>query len=189
MRTFASQADSMRGHSLGLVVFAATGDEGLDQTRQFLNDLPPLKCPVLVSVRNTSPDALDHLVDGDLIRNANDGARLSEASVWIVPGDRASMIRDGALHLTEPDIGHEDQEPPIGRLFFSLRAEYGSRVCLVVADADLVNSPFLPLLALRGARVLSPLEIAGDTLVEYAPMPVVVDHLANRAGVQLEVAS
>lgn len=187
MRTFTSHAETMRSHTLGVVLFAAAGEAGLEHVLEFVGCLPRLRCPVLVTARDVADDAFADLIDGRRVRRPGDDAPVNDAAIWILPSDRAVSVRDGRLCVA--DLPPNDPRPGalIGRLCYSIRSEYGSHAFIAVADEELAESPFLQLLANRGATVVSPVDIPGSTFVEHAPIPVVIDHLVARAGRHLQV--
>ena len=164
-------------NSTRAVLIAGAGPVGLAGASALLDDLPELRIPIMVSLRNTEIDCLRSRIDGTRTRWATDGARLEEASLWIAPTDRHTFVRDGRFELSGPESTSPAETPSLGKLYHSLRVEFGSRVFAVVIDETDPNSPTLRLLAQRGAQIVSPLECGPDDIARHWDPDRITDHL------------
>lgn len=161
------------------VLIAGAGTVGFVGATALLDQLPELRSPVIVSLRGIGTEQLSSRVDGVGTRWAAHGAALGDASRWIAPPDRHTFVRDGHFEVSDAGSTSPAETPSLGKLYHSLRVEFGSRVFAVVIDETDPNSPTLRLLAQRGARVVSPLECGPDDIAhQWAPQRI-ADHLTD----------
>jgi hypothetical protein len=172
-----------RATSIRVVLIAGAGPVGLNGAIALLDRLPELRSPVVVSLRDANVDRLEARIDGRRTRWATQGAVLDEASQWIAPPDRHTWIRDGRFELSGDESTAPAQTPSLGKLYHSLRIEFGSRVFAVVIDETEPNSPTLRLLAQRGARVVSPLECGPGDVAHHRSSTEIVAHLCEQLAV------
>lgn len=175
--------------SIRAVLIAGAGAVGLAGATELLDQLPTLRCPVIVSLRGVESgtpgpgrgdiDRLHARIDGLSTRWATHGAALDAATVWIAPADRHTYVRDGHFELSDSASTSPAETPSLGKLYHSLRVEFGSRVFAVVIDESEPNSPTLRLLAQRGARVVSPLDCGPDDIARHWSSRRIVDHLSD----------
>ena len=162
-----------------VVLIAGAGPVGLDGAAAILDQLPELRSPIIVSVRNAAIDQLGTRIDGVRTRWATHGSDLEEASLWIAPPDRHTFVRDGRFELSGAESTSPAETPSLGKLYHSLRVEFGSRVFAVVIDETESNSPTLRLLAQRGAQVVSPLVGRPDDIARHLAPERIIDHLGS----------
>ncbi|MEZ5246335.1 MAG: hypothetical protein R2707_14630 [Acidimicrobiales bacterium] len=165
--------------SIRVVLIAGAGPVGLTGAIALLDQLPELRCPVVVSVRGASIDHLQTHIDGVRSRWATHGALLDDAALWISPPNRHTYIRDGRFELSGDESTAPATMPSLGKLYHSLRVEFGSRVFAVVIDETEPNSPTLRLLAQRGARVVSPLECGPGDIAHHRSSQEIVTYLSE----------
>lgn len=172
--------------SIRAVLIAGAGAVGLAGATELLDRLPALRCPVIVSLRASNDVDIHSLhgrIDGRATRWVTHGATLDDASLWIAPVDRHTFIRDGRFELSDAGGTSPAATPSLGKLYHSLKVEFGSRVFAVVIDETEPNSPTLRLLAQRGARVVSPLECGPDDVARHWSPRRIADHLGETLGI------
>lgn len=161
------------------VLIAGAGRVGLDGATSLLDHLPELRIPIIVSLRDAEIDRLHNRIDGVRTRWATHGAPIDDASLWIAPTERHTLVRDGRFELSGPESTSPAETPSLGKLYHSMRVEYGSRVFAVVIDESSPNCPTLRLLAQRGARVVSPLECGPDDIARHWSSDQIAAHLVE----------
>lgn len=164
-----------------IVLIAGAHREGLDIAGRLLEELPALRCPTIVTVRNVDADLVRHRLDGLDFRPVEDGAELCDAPVWVAPTDRNTIVVDGRLRTDAPGHRVSGDLPSFGKLYHSVRVSFGSRVFAVVADAEHAGDACLRLLENRGACVVRPLELDPSTETDNWSIPAIVSHLRNLA--------
>jgi chemotaxis response regulator CheB len=173
-----------------IVVVAGAHREGLAIAGRLLDDLPVLRCPTIVSVRDIDEALLHGRLDGLDARPVFDGASLGDARIWIAPTDRNTLVLDGRLRTEDPGQRVSGDLPSLGKLYHSVRVSFGSRVFAVVADAEQAGGACLRLLEDRGACVVRPLELEPSADTDSWSIPAIVGHLRDVASDTLaEVAS
>lgn len=168
-----------------VVLLAGAGQVGLFGATALLDRLPTLRRPVIVSLRDTELDRLRVRIDGEQTRWVTHGAHIDDASLWIAPSDRHTCVRDGRFELSGAESTAPADTPSLGKLYHSLRVEFGSRVFAVVIDETDCDSPTLRLLAQRGSRVVSPLDCGPDDIARHWTHDEIVAHL----GAELALAT
>ena len=166
------------------VLIAGAGTVGLAGATALLDQLPALRSPIIVSLRDAGNEPLRARVDGVETRWAAHGAALGDASRWIAPPDRHTFVRNGRFELSDAGSTSPAETPSLGKLYHSLRVEFGSRVFAVVIDETDPNSPTLRLLAQRGARVVSPLECGPDDIARHWAPQRITDHLTDALAIR-----
>lgn len=161
------------------VLIAGAGQVGIDGATTLLDRLPELRRPIIVSLRNADIDHLRSRIDGVRTQWVTHGSAVDDASLWIAPPDRHTFVRKGRFELSGPESTSPATMPSLGKLYHSMRVEYGSRVFAVVIDENEPNRPTLRLLAQRGACVVSPLEAGPDDIAQHWSQDRIVDHLSD----------
>lgn len=161
------------------VLIAGAGSVGVAGAAALLDELPRLRRPIIVSLRDADLGRLHARIDGVETRWVTHGAVLDDASLWIAPSDRHSYVRNGRFELSGDESTSPADTPSLGKLYHSLRVEFGSRVFAVVIDESQPDSPTLRLLAQRGARVVSPLECGPDDIAQHWSRREIAEHLGS----------
>jgi len=169
--------------SIRAVLISGAGPVGLAGATALLEQLPELRSPIIVSLRDADLTRLHSRIGSTTTRWATDGASLDDASVWIAPSDRHTYVRDGRFELSGADSTSPADTPSLGKLYHSLRVEFGSRVFAVVIDETDRNSPSLRLLAGRGAQVVSPLDCGPDDIAQHWSTGRIATHLGDALAV------
>lgn len=162
------------------IMFAGVGLAGLEAAHRLLIDLPPSRSPVLISIRDVHPDAVRaraDLLDLGLARN---GDALESRSQWFIAPDRYCSVENGRFHIDRRSIPQHDS-PVSARLCESLRHEFGSRACIVVADPLLIDNVFTARFARRGGRVV-PILSADTGAIDDAACRRFVDAMSGQFG-------
>ena len=146
---------------------------GLKAFSEFFAGLPEDPGMAFVLVQHLAPDHESELAE--ILQNhtplrvvqVTEGVRAEPGGVYVIPPGKALSIRDGVLHLAEPDLPH-GHRAPIDDFFRSLAADQGERaVCVVLSGTG--NDGTLGLKAVKGAGGLTMAQDPDDA--EYDGMP------------------
>ncbi len=188
MTAFPPDQTTMPRTAIRAVLIAGAGEVGREGAIGLLDRLPLLRCPIIVCVRDAALTSIRSRIDGVRTRWVVDDEPIETASVWIAPPGRHTHLRDGRFRLSEADDGSPTDAPSLGRLYHSLRVDFGSRVFAVVIDTKRTNTPQLRLLAQRGARVVSPIDYGEDAVATFWTPEAIVTHLGDHLAASTEAA-
>lgn len=167
MTSCTHQTESTRCSRTRAILFAGVGLSGLEAAHRLLIDLPASRSPVLISIRDVHPGAVRARADLLDLELPDNGDALDSAGQWFIAPDRYCSVEDGRFRIDQRSIPHNDS-PVSARLCESLRHEYGSRACVVVADPLLVGNVFTARLARRGGQVVPILDAMTGAIDESA---------------------
>ncbi len=142
------------------VVAIGASAGGLAAIEELLAELPlNLNAPVVIASHSLPESVLEQVlkIRSSLnIRQVEDGVVLEHSTVYVVPGARHALFRNGRLQLSEivEDSGFR---PSIDALFMTLATEYGDRAIAVVLSGLLNDGT-------RGAQVVY--DMGGRTIVQ-----------------------
>jgi len=148
-----ARSEVAHGPRTRVIMFAGVGLAGLEAAHRLLIDLPSSRSPVLVSIRDVHPDAVWARADLLDLGLAHDGDALASSSQWFIAPDRYCSIEHGRFHIDRWSIPQHDS-PVSARLCESLRHEFGSRACIVMADPLLIDNVFMARFVRRGGQVV-----------------------------------
>lgn len=133
-----------------VVLVAVSGPPATQQALALLGRLEGLDAAVLVAARGVDACPFGPMIDRGSAAWAEHGTRVTPR-VLICPGDRHLEIRDGRVVLTPAD----DDGPSLDKLLYNARREFRSRVTAIVGGDDVLDSPCLRLVELRGGTILT----------------------------------
>jgi two-component system CheB/CheR fusion protein len=164
------------GHGEALtfsIVGVGASAGGLKAFCEFFAGLPAAPDMAFVLVQHLAPDHESELAE--LLQNhtplrvvqVTDGVEVEPGGVYVIPPGKALSIRDGVLHLAEPERPH-GHRAPIDDFFRSLAADQGERAACVVLSGT-GSDGTLGLKTLKEAGGLTAAQDPGDA--EYDGMP------------------
>ena len=114
---------------------------GLKAFAELLSALPPDPGMAFVLVPHLAPQFKSHMTEilarstGLPVSEVNNGERVSPNRVYIIPPNRAMLIKEGVLHLSS--FGHQsDWRNPIDSFFRSLADDQGARAIGVLLSGE-----------------------------------------------------
>jgi hypothetical protein len=188
MSAFMPESPLMTRSPIRAVLLAGAGEVGVSGLVELLDRLSPLRCPIIACIRNGDIGALQSRIDGVDTRWATERAELDAAALWIAPPNQHTFVRNGRFLMSGADDTSPAEAPSLGKLYHSLRVDYGSRVFAVVIDAERPNTPPLRLLAQRGARVVSPIDCGPEAVALQWTNDEIVNHLHKTLASDTQVA-
>lgn len=167
MHCCTTPSESNRCCQTRAIMFAGVGLTGLETAHRLLIDLPVPRSPILISVRDVHPDAVRARADLLDLGLAHNGDTVADADQWFIAPDRYCAIDNGAFRIDRRSTPQLDS-PVSARLCESLRDEYGSRACVIVADPLLTDHVFTARLTQRGGHVVPILDAITGEIDESA---------------------
>ena len=177
------------GLSLGfkndfLVVGVGASAGGLDAFRKLLDAMPRTTGMAFVFVQHLDPNHKSLLVEllaghtGMMVVQAENGETIERDHLYVIPPGKYLSVKDGALHVSEPEARH-GARLPFDFLLSSLASAYGtSSACIVLSGSGADGSLGLASISASGGLVL-----AQDLKeAEYDGMPqsaVATDYVAK----------
>ena len=181
MRTFSTHTSHLRGHRPRAIVLSVGDESGIDDAVAFLTTVTELSCPVVVCPTPDIEGRLHARLASIATAPCEDGRRLDEAAIWILPAGQLVTVHQDRWELTpHPAADHDAQ---VGRLCSSLKASYRSRVFLICTGHGLERNPLVRLLVQRGAPLVETRDRPGRGLADHAPVNEIVAHLEASVGI------
>lgn len=169
----APTGDAPTGDAAFPVVGIGASAGGLRAFEAFFEALPDDPGMAFVLVQHLDPDheselaALVQRHTGMPVTQVSDQATPEPDHVYVIPPGKSLRLREGKLHLTEPEQPH-GQRAPIDLFFRSLADECGERaVCVILSGTGSDGALGLKSVKERGGLVMA--QAPGDA--EYDGMP------------------
>ena len=152
-----------------VVVVTVSGPIAADRALELLERLDPLDAVVLVAVRGVCATRFAPVLDTAGADWAVHDQEVTQ-QIWVCPTGSHLEIRDGRFVLTPAG----DDGPSLDKLLYNARSEFRSRVTAIVGGDDVLDSPCLRLVELRGGTTMT-LPAADDPAAEQR-----LDEIATR---------
>ncbi|MGZ2258092.1 chemotaxis protein CheB [Roseobacter sp. A03A-229] len=142
------------------VVAIGASAGGLTAIRELIAELPKgFAAPIVIGVHSEPSSQLTEILSGYSslkIKKITDGDLLEPGWIYVVPGARHALFRNGRIQLSEV-VQESGFRPSIDAMFMTLAAEYGEHGIAVVLSGMLKDG-------MRGAQVIH--DLGGQTIVQ-----------------------